>query len=127
MHVLVFHVNQHYYGIPLEHVDCIVPAVAITPVPESPLTTLGVINVHGTVMPVTSARRLFGHPDRELCQADQMIVIARPSPHVLLVDDVAAVVEYAPQDVTPPEPGVHAHGLISGILRHDNELILLLT
>ena len=127
MHVVVFQVNQQGYGVPLEHVACVVPAVAITPVPQAPRTTLGVINVHGTVMPVTSARRLFGQPDRDVCPADQMIVMAKPSAHVLLVDGVTAIVEYTPDDVTPPEPAMQPHGLISGILRHNHELILLHT
>ncbi len=81
-HFVVFTLDQLNFALPVSIVDTIVRAVIITPVPGTPVSVLGVINVKGKITPVFNIRRLFGLPERELKLTDQLI-IARTSEHTI--------------------------------------------
>lgn len=81
MEVLVFELDHSHYAIPLEVVQEIVRAVAITPLPGAPSVVEGVINLRGVAVPVWNVRSRFGHPPRSIRLTDQLI-IARVGPRL---------------------------------------------
>lgn len=76
--VLVVHVAGQRVGLPLGSVIEILPAVAVTSLPDAPPMVCGVVNLRGTPLPVLSLRERLG--------LDQL----RPDPdhHVVVCDIV---------------------------------------
>ncbi len=80
-HVLVVSVHTQHYALPLEVVDRVTWAVAITAVPDYPDEVLGVVNVQGNVLPVISLRRV-GDTDAECENASAWTNLERRRPSV---------------------------------------------
>jgi chemotaxis signal transduction protein len=77
-------------GIPLRNVDRILPAAAVTPVPGAGACLLGMLDLHGTPVPVYDTRRLLGLPARPLAPDDRFVLTragAQP-PRVFVADAV---------------------------------------
>ncbi len=50
--LVVFLLDEQRYAVPMSAVERVVPMVAVSPLPKSPAIALGVINLHGTAIPV---------------------------------------------------------------------------
>ena len=73
-------------------VECVFAAVAMTPLADAPPAVVGLVNIHGSVLPVISLRRQLGLPERELRPSDRMLLVrGKTRAAVLLVDAVAGV------------------------------------
>lgn len=122
--VVVFVLDGVRLALPLSAVERVVRAVEVTPLPQAPPTTLGVINVHGQVVPVVDLRKLLGLRSRDVEPSDYL-VIARISSRTmaLLVDDVQSVMEFPGQDFAAAEPGFPRLGAVQGVLKADSGVI----
>lgn len=114
------------YGLPLRVVERILPMVAISPLPKAPPIVLGVVNVHGTVIPVVDLRRRFGLPSRDYGLGGRLL-LARTSRRLLAfpVDEVLGVSEVPAEDVSPPEAVLPGIGQVAGIVRLAGGLLLI--
>jgi purine-binding chemotaxis protein CheW len=115
--VVVFLLDGQRYGLPVRAVERVVPMVALAPLPRAPAVALGVLNLHGRVLPVLDLARRFGRPPREWGPGSHLLVVqTRRRPLVLAVDEAVGVSEVAPDAVRPPEtvlPGIeHVAGLV---------------
>jgi purine-binding chemotaxis protein CheW len=50
------------WALPLTSVERVVPMVAVSPLPQSPLGVRGAVNVHGDVVPVLDLDARIGRP-----------------------------------------------------------------
>ena len=57
-----FVIVEQQYALPLSVVERVLPMVAMSPLPQAPPIALGVINLHGQVIPVLDIRRRLGFP-----------------------------------------------------------------
>jgi hypothetical protein len=73
-YILVFSLDEPLYALPLSSVERVVPAVEITPLPKAPEFVLGVINVHGQVIPVMDIRQRLRLPTRPVGLEDRFIL-----------------------------------------------------
>ena len=126
-HFVVFTLDQLNFALPVNIVDTIVRAVIITPVPGTPVSVLGVINIKGKVIPVFNIRRLFSLPERELKLTDQLI-IARTSEHTIsfVTDMVSGVTSRLEQKTVPADkifPGMEK--IIEGLVFFEDGMILI--
>jgi len=114
--LVVFVIDAQRYALPLTAVDRAHPMVAVTSLPHAPAIALGVINVHGQVLPVVDIRRRLGLPGRDYGAAGHLIV-ARTArrPLALPVDEALGVREVALTAIAPPDavlPGIaHVAGI----------------
>jgi len=76
--LVMFIVERQRYALPLEMVERVVRAVAVTALPEAPPIIVGVINMQGRVVPVVDLRKRFRLERREIDIEDHF-VIARSS------------------------------------------------
>src|SRR5688500_459222 len=60
--IVVFAVGGSRYGLSLAAAERVIPIVEIAPLPGAPDVALGIINVHGELVPVFDVRRRFGVP-----------------------------------------------------------------
>ncbi|MCK4344852.1 MAG: purine-binding chemotaxis protein CheW [Bacteroidales bacterium] len=126
-HFVIFTLDQLNFALPVGLVERIVRAVIITPVPGTPESVIGVINVQGKIIPVFNIRKLFGLPDRELKLSDQLI-IARTSEHTIsfITDMVTGVTNLLEQKTVPADrvfPGLEK--IIEGLVFFEDGIILI--
>ncbi len=74
MDVLLFELADSRYGLWLSCVREVARAVHPIPLPGAPPVVLGVIQLHGEVVPVFDVRSRFGKPSREAIPSDQLII-----------------------------------------------------
>lgn len=126
MQLVIYRVAGRRFALPLAAVEYVVPAVEITPLPGAPASAAGVINVHGSIMPVLDCRRCFGLPVREIDPGDQLIIARLGARAVALwVDEVEGVHECTRDGIVPAEnilAGTHSQGVLK---LPDGDIVLL--
>jgi chemotaxis-related protein WspB len=102
MKVLVFHIGEERFGLRLAGVSQVLPAAALTALPLTPDYVGGLLDLHGTPVPVIDLARLAGNAPAAL-RFDTRIVVAdyaadggRPRPLGLLAERLQGVQEVAP-------------------------------
>lgn len=119
--ILIFVVGKQRYGLLVDQLSEIIQMVAITELPDLPEGMLGIINYRGVVTPLIDLRQMLNMPAQNI-HLNSLIVVAKTLEGKLglLVDGIEGV-------KTLPfvlEPVVNPH--IVGILRHADEMILML-
>lgn len=116
MRLVIYRVAGQCYALPLAMVERVVPVVEITPLSKAPACTAGVINAHGSVLPVIDCRKCFGLPVREIRPDDQLLIAHMARRTVaLLVDRVEGVHECDSGEIIPADdilPGMDAQGAL---------------
>jgi len=124
--LVVFTLDDQRYALHLSAVERVVSAVAITPLPKAPDIILGVVNVHGRIVPVADIRRRFGLPAREMSLRDQFVIahtVRRPV--ILVVDRVEGIVTYSPADVIRADSILSPIRHIEGVLKLKDGMALI--
>jgi purine-binding chemotaxis protein CheW len=124
--LFVFTLEGCRYALRLSAVERVVRAVEITPLPKAPEIVLGIVNMHGSIVPVVNVRRRFRLPDREIDPGDQLILANTSRWRVaLLADSVNGVVECLKQDVISAQrlpPGVK---YVEGVVKLEDGMVLI--
>ncbi|MDD5558917.1 chemotaxis protein CheW [Candidatus Methylomirabilis sp.] len=115
--LIVFDIDGQRYALPLHDVERVLPMVAVSPLPQAPAVVLGVMNLHGQVIPVLDLRRHFGLPIRDYGLTARLLVI-RTSRRILTlaVDEVLGVREIAQETITRPDALLSGIGHVAGIV-----------
>lgn len=131
-HWVLFALDAGRYALPLDSVERIVRAAAVTSLPLAPPTVLGALDVEGRILPVFDLRERFGLPRRPISPADQFILVRGPRRRVVLAVDAALGVNERGADLVQSAalaPGLaHVHGIFADadglVLIHDLEQLL---
>jgi purine-binding chemotaxis protein CheW len=121
-----FNLDDQKYALFLSAVIRIIPVVEITSLPKAPEIVLGVINMHGLIIPVFDIRKRFRLPQREMQLGDQLIIAHTSRRNVaLLVDSVNDVIEIPEEKIIAGEkilPGVE---YVEGVVKTEDGMILI--
>jgi purine-binding chemotaxis protein CheW len=98
---VTFHIADGLFAVPLTEVQEIIRVPAIVQVPLSPPSLEGLANLRGTVMAITSLRRIFGFADLDHDDATRVVVLNQIQPAGLVVDRMAAVVSVQDSEIEP--------------------------
>ena len=60
--IVLFTLDEQRYALALPSVDRVVRVVDVTPLPKAPAIVLGVVNIHGDIVPVYDLRKRFRLP-----------------------------------------------------------------
>ncbi len=124
--LLVFSIESRRYAIHVSTVERVVRAVEVVPLPSAPEIVLGVIDVHGRVIPVIDVRKRFRLQEHEVNPSDQMIIANTPRRTVVLtVDRTEGVVELENEAITPARNILPDMKYIEGVIRLEDGLILI--
>ena len=97
---VVFTLDEQRLALPLSATERIVRAVEVTLLPKAPEIVLGVINVHGQIIPVLNIRKLFHLPERGIDLNDRFILVNTATRTIaILATEVYGVVERSEQEV----------------------------
>jgi purine-binding chemotaxis protein CheW len=121
--LLAFEIDGYQFGLHLRSVHRVVQAVEIQPVPDLPDTISGLINVHGTIIPVLNTRKRLGLPERPVALSDYFVIAATERQALaLIVDSIQGVLNYSANqlisldDVLPEKTPVNVLRIVDGIL-----------
>jgi purine-binding chemotaxis protein CheW len=122
----VFRVDDGRYALPLATIGRIVRAVETTPLPRAPAAVLGVIDVHGEVLPVLNLRRKLQLAEREIAPSDHF-VIARTERRtlVLVIDRPETVIEVPAVEIVDTNAIESCPEQFRGIVKLPDGLVLI--
>ena len=117
LRLVVFSIDGQRYALPLSAAERVLPMVAVSPLPQAPAVALGVINLHGKVIPVLDFRRRLRLPPCDYGLAAHLLVArTRQRTLALPVDEALGVQEVAAEAVTPPDAVLPGIGHVAGIV-----------
>ncbi len=124
--LFVFTLMNQSYAIDLFSVEKGIHAVEIMPVPENISTLLGVINVHGKIVPVLNIRKKLNLPPREI-DIDDYIVIVNISNKTaaFVVDSIVGVIELSGDEMVNSDEILPHMNNIEGIVKISGDMILI--
>jgi purine-binding chemotaxis protein CheW len=124
--LLVFRLDDWKCALHVSAVEKVHRAVAITPVPGLPEIAMGVVNVHGRVLPVVNLRGRFHLPEKELAP-DAYLIVAYTSRRtvVLVVDSVDGVLECKEQEITSASTILPGMEHVEGVLKLNDGMVLI--
>jgi len=124
---VVFRLDGERFALSLDQVKIALRMVSFTPVPDAPPWVIGVIDLHGRVIPVTDLRERLGHPAKEPHLNDRLLVMSLAErTFALVVDEVKEVLELPVSEVeTPPDP-LGDSRYLRAVVRREDGLILIL-
>lgn len=130
---LMFTMAEEDYGIGILKVKEIIGMQEITPVPQTPKSVKGVINLRGKVIPVVDLRLRFNMGEIEYTERTCIIVLEISSQwgmvHIgIVVDSVSEVLNVSENDIedTPNFGMKFSTDYILGIAKNDKEVKMLL-
>ena len=121
-----FNLDDQKYALFLSAVIRIIRVVGITSLPKAPEIVLGVINMHGLIIPVFDIRKRFHLPQREM-QLDDQLIIAHTSQRTvaLLVDSVSDVIEISEEKIIAGEKILPGLEYVEGVVKTEDGMILI--
>ena len=131
--VLTFSLGGEVYGVDILRVKEIRGWSPVTRIPQTPASTLGVLNLRGLIVPIVDLRVRFALKTAEFTPLTVIIVLSLRSGNGqrecgIVVDNVNDVVDIAADSVKPaPElGGGQSSEYIEGITSHDEQMLILL-
>lgn len=104
---IIFRINDQQFALPIEVVHRVVRAVAIQPLAQASNHVQGVVDYHGSIVPVVGVRSVFGIGNKDLDLTDVMVICEHKEKLVaLLVDGITPtahceLIEEMPKEVVP--------------------------
>lgn len=124
--IVVFSLYEPRYSLYLSIVERVIRAVEITPLPKAPNFILGVINVHGLIIPVMDIRNHLKLPQHDVISDDQFI-LAHTSHRLiaLAVDSVVGIYELEEHEFVTTEQFMPGAEYIHGVAKFENDMVLI--
>lgn len=116
--LVIFALDTRRYALALTVVERVLRMVETAPLPRAPEIVSGVVDVHGTLVPVLNLRRRFRLPERAPRASDQLLIARTRRRRVaLVVDAVEDVIHRAAGDRVDPATVVPGLEYVQGVTR----------
>lgn len=122
---LLFAIDKELYGLDIQFVEDIIGVQNITEVPKQPNYIKGVINLRGQIMPVVDIRIRFKKSERIYDDRTCIVVINISDASVGIVVDRVLEVVNIPEHTPPPSFSDSSESFITGVGKHNEDVILL--
>lgn len=127
--LLAFWLADEEYAVDILEIQEIIKMPAITEVPRTPPTVLGIISLRGTIVPVLDLRRVLGLESRPLTRMTRILVLrADGDPVGLVVDRVTSVVRLDKEAIEPVPRSMQTEGgeLLRGVGRFGERFLIII-
>ena len=126
---LTFWTDKQLFGVPISDVVQIIGIQEITPIPDSPTYSKGVINLRGSIIPVIDVRLRFGKSEENYNERTCIIVTKIEENYIgFIVDAVDEVTTISDEDISSP-PKIskdRTNAYLTGIGKVESKVVLLL-
>ncbi len=119
--ILIFTLGALTFALPIDEIVEVEAMVELIPVLDSPVPILGLVNRHGTVLPLIDLRVVFKQPAAPLTSTSLFIVATYQHRSIGLVVDEVHQVEYI--SAAEMKEALSSGKYIRGIINHKSELI----
>jgi purine-binding chemotaxis protein CheW len=120
--VLIVKLGDRQFGLPLASVERVLPMALVVSLPDSGDGMLGVLNLHGQVLPVIDPHPRLGLPSPRMSTEHRLVLLSGNVPFLLWVDDVEEVVASSP-DALSVVPAQQASPLVPRVLRLGDSIV----
>jgi purine-binding chemotaxis protein CheW len=120
--MLLVRLGERQYGLPIASVERVLPMAYVIPLPDSGEGLLGMLNLHGQVLPVLDPRQYLGLPNVSPTAEHRLVLVKANSRYLLWVDDVEEVVACAPNSLSDI-PAHHSGPLVRRLLRLGDAIV----
>lgn len=122
---VAFSLAEQQFALPVQWVEQVVRAVAVTPLPKSPPVVQGIIDFRGEVVPVMDIRQRLDLPPRPMTLSDQIIIARTRGRHIAFcVEAIIGVVEWDGVDFVAAQTLVPGVEFLDGVVRNQDGMIL---
>ena len=126
LQLVVFTLDELRYALHLSVVERAINMIEITLLPSAPEIVIGVVNVHGSVIPVLNIRKRFRLPEREPDLGDQLLIAHTARRDVaLVVDTVNDVLALPSGELVAPETILPNLEHVEGVVKLDDGMIFI--
>ena len=126
LYLLIFTLDIQRFALPVSSMERVFPVVEVTPLPGAPDIVTGIVNIHGSIIPVFNIRRRFHLPETAINLTDKLIIARTASRSVgIVVDAVSDVMEYTEKDIVNADKIVPGMEYIDGVAKLDDNMILI--
>lgn len=103
MQIIVFRLNDLYFGLSTEIVEEITERITSTPVPKSPTWIDGLVNLRGDVLTLVNTHNLLEINDinEEQCYNNTIVIQLSENNIALMVDEIVGVTDIDPEELQP--------------------------
>ena len=124
--LVVFTLDNQRFALPLSTVERAIRIMEIVPLPKAPEIVIGVINLHGKIIPVVNIRNRFRLPQREINLNDQLIISnTKKRPLAILIDSVLGVFEFPEKRIVSADKILPDIEYIEGVAKLEEGIILI--
>lgn len=124
--LVAFALDCQRYAIRLDDVRRSIRVVTVTPLPGAPEIVSGIVNLGGEVLPVIDLRTRFGHPRRDVCLSDHLLIAMAGTRWVALrVDETLGVLDISLTEIVSTDAILPGLPLVDGTIRCEDGLILI--
>lgn len=125
--MLLVRVAGRQFGLPLGAVERVLPMASVLSLPDMGRSLLGMLNLHGEVVPVIDPRPRLGLPSATPSAEHRMVVLRGSGNNrfLLWVDDVEEVVTLTPEEQSGV-PAQQASPAAPSVLRLGDTIVPLL-
>ncbi|WP_217920816.1 chemotaxis protein CheW [Miltoncostaea oceani] len=124
--LVVFHLGDEEYGVPITLVQEIIRHTPPRPVPGSAPHVQGVINLRGRIIPVIDLRSRFGIAGDRPADAKVVITTVDGVTIGVVVDEVREVLTLGADVFEPAPAGTDADGHVEAVAKLDGRLVVVL-
>jgi purine-binding chemotaxis protein CheW len=126
LQLVIFTLDEQRYALHLSSVERAIRMIEVTPLPTAPEIVIGVVNVHGAVVPVLNIRKRFHLPEREPDFGDQLIIAHTARRDVaLVVDTVSDMVTLPAMELVAPETILPQLELVEGVVKLEDGMVFI--
>ncbi len=126
---VIFRLQDTDFAVPIEQVWRIVPLTDSTRVPHTPEFIKGVINLHGSIVPVVDLKKRFGLADTPYGEEARIIVVEEGGQQVGMTVDGVTEIAWLPEENIEPPPALIAdiNGVfLTGVATHNDRVFIIL-
>jgi purine-binding chemotaxis protein CheW len=120
--VLLIRLGGRQFGLPLESVERVMPMARVLRLPESSDALLGMLNLHGEVLPVINPHPRLGLATPKMTAEQRLVLLRAGAPFLMWVEDVEEVVVSRAADLSVV-PDQRASPFVSNVLRLGERIV----
>ena len=119
--MLVVHLADRRFGLPLADVERVMPMAYVLPLPESSHNLMGVLNLHGEILPVVDPRPRLALPTPTITPEHRLVLMTGILRFLLWVDAIEEVVPGA--DALSTLPAQQTNPLVARVMRLGDTIV----